>query len=524
MFEKIKTFDSFITKYIRKWDEFFTPDRIIIASILLMIFHSIYSLSFNYHIYRDVAGVYAWYARDFGNGVWHDIPISKVPPLNIFLGGLLVRCGIEAYKSVMLLSLLFMLLTIFPLRKLLSLFCTPKAAAYGCLLWVMAPKILRFAGTGLLESTRDFFLITAFYLLFKSWTSKSKWYNWLLLGAASAGLILARGEGIIMCFMLMIGLLIRPISDYKSIKLLWQNIIKPLLITGIVCLAILSPALLKNYKVTGYPVTDARMIGVIKLIPVVNTFFTPVQTEIQQEKDVRLLPHVRKNIPYSADNGKRAKRIVSNFIRGAYELYFFLALVGIIAMIKLHQWRKEYSFIIAYVILVSSTFIFFAVSHRYFIFAVPLFMVFTLKALEIISNFAEKHNIKYLFLCLFGLIILLQPLNAWLWMCDKSDSDELYVKDYIAAHRKNFSHIPANRKLIIHADTPLIFRSDEDRLFHYGEYVPDVKYITGFDILFVEKKKKKDVADCLARKDLRLFDDNFHSFMVFVPNRKNDNK
>lgn len=519
MLSKLKITDDRLNNLISRVNDYLTPKRILWLTFCFLALHSIFSLCFNYQLYRDVAGVYAWYAREFGNGIWRDVPISKVPPLNIFLGGLLVRCGIEAYSGIISLSLLFLILTLFPLYKFLSLFCAPKAAAYGCLLWAFTPRILRFAGSGLLESTRDFFLVSAFYLLFKSWNTEQKWYHWCLMGGVLGGLILSRGEGGVMAGFIVLGLFFRSAADYKSVKAFCKNIALPVVITGIVSIAVISPSLVKNYKVTGYPVPDARMIGVIELVPVLNTFFTPVQVSAA-ETDTRLLPHKRTLQSSGNPHLHRLRRFFKNFARGAYELYLALALLGIVLLIKRHQWRREYTGLVLYVFIVSGLFIFFSVAHRYFVLAVPLFMIFTLAALEQIFNFAKKYNFCNVLLLIFSVIILLQPWNAWLWMVDRSDVDELNIKKYIAANRAKFLRGGPDRKLIIHADMPLVYRSGEERLFQYGEYIPETKYITGFDVLFVEKKKRQVVADCMARKDLRFVDSSLTRFMVFVPNKE----
>ena len=85
----LKRADQYLLKKIESFNNFFSAERILIFTLLMIALHAVISLCFNTQIYRDVAGVYAWYGREFAQGTWWDIPISKVPPLNIFLCGLL---------------------------------------------------------------------------------------------------------------------------------------------------------------------------------------------------------------------------------------------------------------------------------------------------------------------------------------------------------------------------------------------------------------------------------------------------
>ena len=378
--ENLSTAAGFIQRvneYFQRFERCFTPRRILWFCAIFLLLHAAFALIFNTQIYRDVAGAYAWYAREFGRGIWHDVPISQLPPLNIFIAGLLVRCGIESYAALIMLATLFMGLSLWPLYRLLKLFVSAQSAAWGCLLFVLAPKTLRFAGCGLLELTRDFFLLLAIYMLFTSFRTNRRFYFYLLFGAVLGLLTLARGEGIVMAAAVAAGLLLRPAGDYKSLRLIGKNILLPVLLTAIAGLAVIAPVLVKNYHVTGYPVVDARMIGVFKHIPVVNKYFTPrlepVKVAINEDG-------VITENAIAHDDARahlhRLKRLPGNLFRGAYELYMVFALLGIVLLIAGKKWQREYTFLIVYSLLVTASFVFFSVAYRYFIFYIPLFMVF----------------------------------------------------------------------------------------------------------------------------------------------------
>ena len=409
------------------------------------------------------------------------------------------------------------------LYKFLRLFVTSKSATWGCMLFIFAPKLLRFSGTGLLESTRDFFLVSAFYLLFKSWNSPSRWVHWVLFGLSLGFLSLSRGEGIVFAGGLGIGLLLTPSVSWRNFNQVLKNIFRPVVITVIVALAVMSPTLIQNYKVTGFPVTDARQISIIRLIPGANKCFKLKNTV--RANDSRILPHppLSQGVSTAEANLERLQSFLPNLIRGAYEPYLILALAGIIMIIRNRKWRREFTFIVVYCILISCSYIPYSVAHRYFVFIIPLFMVFTLYTLEKLLNAACVYNVRNVLLAILGTVLFLQPLNAWLWML-KADPDEQNVKKFIAQQRKLLLPEDSPRKLIIHGDSRIIFRCGEDRLFHYGEYMPGVKYITGFDLLFVSTKSKSDLAACHARKDLRQIETPFRKYVVFAPatGRKNE--
>lgn len=520
MWNRLQKADDFFAKATAFLNKNLTPKRILFLLGLFFILQTLFSLCFNYQLYRDVGGVYAWYARDFGNGVWWSEPLSKVPVLNIFLGGFLVRCGVPPYSSLITLAMLFMGLTIIPLYRMLKLFLPAAAAAWGCVIFTFAPQMLRFAGCGLLESTRDFFLVVALYFLFKNWNRACELYEWIIFGLALGFLSLARGEGIVMAAAVAVGLFLRQAAEWKSLKTILRSVLIPVFVSGVFALVVISPVLIQNYRVTGFPVTEARMIGVLKAVPGVNKCFA--EKYKKAESDPRILPHAISS--KDSDRSGLQERLCAfprNVLRGAYEPYFVLAIMGVVLLIKRKQWRREYTFLVAYCLLVSCCFINFSVAHRYFVFFVPMLMVFTLYALISILGAVEKYHVKNIILAVLVAVCLLQPLNAWTWMMDKSCKDELKLRAFVVQNRKRFLSDGADRKLIVHADSRLLFRCGEERLFQYGEEVPEIRYITGFDLLLVFKKELKVLEDCKARSDLQQIETPFRRFVIFVPVERN---
>ena len=103
MWKYLKKTDDFVARITTCASSCLTPGRILFFLILYLLCHAVISLFFNFQLFRDVGGVYAWYAAEAGRGVWWDVPLSKIPVFNVFLGGLLVRCGIDAYTSLIIL-------------------------------------------------------------------------------------------------------------------------------------------------------------------------------------------------------------------------------------------------------------------------------------------------------------------------------------------------------------------------------------------------------------------------------------
>ena len=115
---------------------------------------SLLSIFLIHDMYRDVAGVYAYYTREIGTGNWSAGWVGRVPMLHILLSGILALTGFEAYTATIMISSAFYILTLFPLRRLLERYLSPQQAAWGCLLFIFAPKVIRFSISGVLVSSQ----------------------------------------------------------------------------------------------------------------------------------------------------------------------------------------------------------------------------------------------------------------------------------------------------------------------------------------------------------------------------------
>ncbi|MGE4565040.1 MAG: ArnT family glycosyltransferase [Victivallaceae bacterium] len=514
-----------IADCVERLQVFFTPRRILVMSFSVALLWGALFLLFNQDIYRDVAGCYAWYAREFGRGYWNPMPVAALPPLNIFLGGLLVRCGVEAYSGLMALAVFFYVLTILPLYGILSRLATPRMAAWGCFLFVMTPKIIRFAGMGLLESTRDFFLVTSIYFLLRSRRGEFRWPQWIGMGVSLGLLSLARGEGVVMAVGLGIALLVRHRADYCRWRSLCRTVLLPALGVAMFALLTIAPCLAHNYKVTGYPVIDTRAIGVINQIPGLNKIF----------HDRRVVP-VREYAPgfgegetregYDGSGAAalaRLRMLPAQMMRGGYEFYMILAFCGIAALAWRRQWRGEYTFALIYCGSVSLVFCFFSVAYRYFIFLVPLLMVFTLHGIGALGDLAGKFRLKPVLFCVVGAIITIQPWNALGELIGDAGAKEIAMGNFLRENRARF--LPPERagdKLIIEPGrrVEILYWSDQARLMEYGERVLSWKRLRGFDVLIAERKDAWLLNMLRSRDDLQEFATPCEDYLLFTPKRQ----
>ena len=107
-------------------EKWFRDEKLIFRlSVGIGLLISLFSIVFIYDMYRDSAFVYAYAAREIGAGNFQEGWETRVPMLNILLSGALNFCGLEAFRATVVVSCLFYVLTLFPLRRFLEQFLTP---------------------------------------------------------------------------------------------------------------------------------------------------------------------------------------------------------------------------------------------------------------------------------------------------------------------------------------------------------------------------------------------------------------
>ncbi len=449
-----------------------------------------------YDIYRDVASVYAYYAREIGNGDWAGGWVGRVPMLHIILSGVLAAAGLEAYTATIIISSAFYILTLFPLRSLLSRYLNPLQAAWGCVLFIFAPKIIRFSISGLLDPERYFFLITAVLFFFRL-ADHRKWGDGVWLGLSLAGLSVSRGEGLPIAIML---LLLWPLYGLLKKRFSRNSILKRGL--GIWVLAItcwflgIMPFCLANLKLNGSFTTDLRlteMAAGLKTRLMRQNPHSPATaaTEISgHDIHVQTLP-------------EKILAVLDGTSRGACEFYLFFTLAGIIFLWKKRKWNAEYTLFL--LIFLFHTVIYFLTpsSYRYYIYLVPLFMPFTICGLTFclreICRFTERQwdavsvrRCNLFFLCLVCAGILIgQMFNGINIIFRRRDVTKREVACFIRQYAKD--NYPGRRIKLAAVHYPeTVYWSMAYSVCGYrsGGGLPDLNTFRDFDLLMLPRDKK----------------------------------
>lgn len=324
-----KTARLFISDFIRN------PKKVFLLALLTGIIFSLLSIFLIHDMYRDVAGVYAYYTREIGTGNWSAGWVGRVPMLHILLSGILALTGFEAYTATIMISSAFYILTLFPLRRLLERYLSPQQAAWGCLLFIFAPKVIRFSISGVLDPERYFFLITALLFFFRL-ADRAKLKDGLLLGLSLAGLSVSRGEGFPVAIAL---LLFFPVFLLLQKKITDSGKIRKYLFAFVVSLFFLFlgilPFCMTNQYYNHAFVTDLR----------ITEIFTGSGESSAADSDGSAIMEQSN----ASDSDQRAAFLVhvlhtiNNTFRGAYELYLSFAVLGMILLVLRKKWNWEYS-------------------------------------------------------------------------------------------------------------------------------------------------------------------------------------
>ena len=467
---------------------FFDQKKVFLFSIAIGVLLSLLAIFFTHDIYRDVAGVYALNAREIGNGCFAEGWVGRVPMLNILLAGGLVFLGFEAFCATITISSAFYVLTLFPLRSLLERYLTPLQAAWGCILFVTAPKLIRFSISGLIDSGRYFFLITAvIYFLRLCDDDKKRWKNILFCGLSLAGLSVSRGEGVILAPCIIVALpVLAWLKKRMSIKELRPFFVSTLL-TGTVWFAGISPFCAINLHYNKAFATDMRIPHFLSMAP----------------REQNEMPELKTN--KKASLPARFSKVINDTSRGGYEPYMILSVLGAFLLLRRKKWNWEYTFFLGIVLLHLLIYLAIGSAYRYGIYMIPLLMPLTMTGVDFLRSRYEHftHNrivwLNCVLVCLLCCIIVFQVING---MKCVSDREDVYKKA-IAAQIKEWGrpHVPERRLKLAAIGLPeVVFWSEAQAVFGYGKDLYDIRTFQGFDLLFIPA----DLAPLVAnRKDLK---------------------
>lgn len=484
-----------------------SPEKVFISALLVAVFCTLCTVLFLSDIYRDTANVYAVYAREIGRGNWYDGIATGVPMLNILLAGLLSRCGLEAVKALSLIAGLFYIATCFPLRKLLERYDSPLMAAWGCMLFVCAPKIVRFACAPLLDSA-SIFLVTAGLLFFLRLSEQPTAKDGALFGLSAGFLAAARGESFIISVALIFGLplfaaLFKRPPAWRKLLLCW-------LLAACCATAAVSPFCTMNYCKSGYFVTDARVVGYTKIF---GKALGLIPVKSAEERSKLFTSNANGNHNWRAKFG----HLFSCLMRGGYELYIALAALGAIVIICRKELKSDYLVIIGLTLLYFAIFLFTVSATRYYLFVVPFYMVFTITGANLIYKLSCRYVPKYIpLLCVCaGVILAAQVGNGLKRSFSGNGKEELTVGKWIGEWlRENIE----GREALIYAPgaTEVAYWSGAEHTAGYEDPERDPATFNDFDLAVVRSKNSFGLEN---RKDLERLEETPYAqdYWIFKP-------
>lgn len=400
---------------------FSEPRKVLFFTFCVGIILAVINIFFSGFIYGD-AVLYTTMAHYFGLGDYARGFLDGIPPLFPVIGGLLCKLGIPAQYATHIASCSFCILTIFPLYLFLCFFLEKKYAAWGCMFYLFAPKILRFGMASQIEGARFFFFILPIYFVF-SFVKNKKNITLVWLGVSLALAALIRGEGIIFV----------PIMLFALILLLWKGnkyristnfIMKALgcsAISILVMSVVIAPRMYQVYTHTGYPVLDTREAGIVKNYSqrIRSFFVSSTSSEIMPDGS-------NQTISFDPDNRgyifsfKRVFSFLNRFSAGTFELYEILFVFGAFFLLWQRKWTLEHSIMLMIVIGNAFVFYFTVLTYRYFLVNILLLMPFIVTGYVCILNIVKKHRtIHILFLTTVLFVALGQIENG---MADSLES------------------------------------------------------------------------------------------------------
>ena len=242
-----------------RWSAFRAADSHLIWLLILGSAVCLPFLLFDSFPKRDAAAYYIPMIEAFSQGNWNGAYYYLVSPLFSTVGGVIAYLtGADGYTSARAASSFFFVLTIIPLYKLGTLLVNWKWGSVASVLFVFCVDFLRLAGSGLLDTAKTFFLTLLVFLLFRHRKAPTL-KNALLIGAAAAGLALARPEGTALA-----GFGILILGGMELYRRRISSVPSELIGASLVFVLLVAPWVYYQYTVTGMPVTDGRMAAMLQ--------------------------------------------------------------------------------------------------------------------------------------------------------------------------------------------------------------------------------------------------------------------
>jgi len=502
-------------------------NRILGLAAILACLISALHIFFCFDVYDDIAAWYAPMTRAFAEGNWSNAFIPTVPILSTSLAGLLAYLGLEPFRALVVISCLFYIASIPVLYYILKYFLKREDyAAWGCVLYVVAPKIIRFSCTGLLNPAKNFFIIAAIALILSS-VKRLKWINTLLLGIVLAGLALARAETIIFLPFLVLCYAYFIFIDKKVElkKRLIRIFLHCLVITTMFFICV-SPRLYQSYKVAGVPVLDIRQAGyVCKILP-----FT------QKKYQARLFITAERKTIIPDTKGKRGWAMtwqgVECFTRGAYTPYFILALLGIYLWWKKKKDRAEAFMLFSIIVINTAVLITISNSVRYYTITLIMLLPFTfigikflwdlLPELKRFTFFTEKPKamrmVKALVVVALVAVVVLQILNG-AKKAIKRKYDYEYKSGFWIKENKDKFYTSGSRIIVAATQPQYPFWADAIWLnisANKIQFTEQLSEIKGADFVVLESKQHEAIEILKQQNEFKLLEQQHRKVLIFA--------
>jgi hypothetical protein len=357
--------------------------------------------------YTDIAAWYGPLAKAASEGDWQTALAPQVPVLNLVFAGVISGwTGMHPFTGLLFVSCFFYIVSIPVLYYLLKHFLKRgDYAAWGCLMFALAPKIIRFSCTGLLTSSRNFFLIAATAIVVSA-IEKTKLWQPLLLGICLAGLALARAEAVIFAPLLTLwyGYYIYKRLFAENRQKCIVKILTHWVVIVIIFFVCISPRLYQMHNTTGVPVLDIRQALIL------SNF---VNLEFKNTPDV-MLRALQSGSGHEVVKTKFDKiwQGVECFVRGAYVPYLLLALIGLFLW-----WRKEKilpdtAMLISIILVNLMAFLFISNSVRYYTLNLIMLLPFSFVGLKFLWDKLHGKWFKIAAALIIAVIAVGQVING----------------------------------------------------------------------------------------------------------------
>lgn len=207
----------------------------------------------------DLTQRYAPMIRELAAGNWKYGFHPRIPPLFPLFGYGFTWIGFSPLRAAYAASVLFYVLTVVPLYSMFRLLYDKRTSVWSCILYICCSRLIRIGADGLRDSMKCFLLVSAaagfiYFLKHRSWKSS------LILSAASAGMVLTRGDSLVFGLLFLFSLFVAESFARQNA----QRFCFPLktVCATVFFLMLLSPWIVYVYSCTGVPVTESRQVHV----------------------------------------------------------------------------------------------------------------------------------------------------------------------------------------------------------------------------------------------------------------------